>query len=78
LDGQRVDPGYVYALASTPCENVLQQVRKRYGDQVQALFPDDHDLVALRAEAYIGEPIIDGEGKVVGLIVLVGRRPLAY
>ena len=78
LDGQRVDPGHVYALAGTPCENVLQQVRKCYGDQVQALFPDDQDLVALRAEAYIGEPIIDGEGKVVGLIVLVGRRPLAY
>jgi diguanylate cyclase (GGDEF)-like protein/PAS domain S-box-containing protein len=78
LDGQRVDPGYVYALAGTPCENVLQQVRKCYGDQVQALFPDDQDLVALRAQAYIGEPISDGEGKVVGLIVLVSRRPLDY
>ncbi len=78
LDGQRVDPGYVYTLAGTPCENVLQQVRKCYGDQVRALFPDDQDLVALRAEAYIGEPIIDGEGKVVGLIVLVSRRPLHY
>jgi diguanylate cyclase (GGDEF)-like protein/PAS domain S-box-containing protein len=78
LDGQRLDPGYVYALAGTPCENVLQQVRKCYGDQVQALFPDDQDLVTLRASAYIGEPIIDGDGQVVGLIVLVSRRPLSY
>jgi diguanylate cyclase (GGDEF)-like protein/PAS domain S-box-containing protein len=78
LDGQRLDPGYVYALAGTPCENVLQQVRKCYGDQVQALFPDDQDLVTLNAEAYIGEPIIDGQGKVAGLIVLVSRRPLSY
>jgi diguanylate cyclase (GGDEF)-like protein/PAS domain S-box-containing protein len=75
-DGKLLEPGYVYALAGTPCENVLQQARKCYGDHVQTLFPQDPDLVTLRAEAYIGEPILDGAGRVVGLIVLVSRQPL--
>ncbi len=77
-DGQLLEPGYVYALTGTPCENVLQQARKCYGDHVQTMFPRDPDLVALHAQAYIGEPILDGAGRVVGLIVLVARQPMPY
>ena len=77
-EGERVEPGYVYALAGTPCENVLQQARKCYGDDVQELYPQDRDLTALQARAYIGEPVIDGQGRVVGLIALVSRKPMPY
>jgi PAS domain S-box-containing protein len=77
LDGRRVEPGYVYALPGTPCENVLQGARKCYSDHVQQLFPHDHDLTDLDAHSYIGEPIIDGSGRTVGLIALVRRQPLA-
>jgi PAS domain S-box-containing protein len=76
LDGKRLDPGNVYALSGTPCENVLQRSHRCYADHVQQLFPADHDLVELNAEGYIGEPIIDNSGQVLGLIVLVSRRPL--
>jgi PAS domain S-box-containing protein len=76
LDGKPIEPGYVYALPGTPCENVLQRAHKCYGDRVQQLFPRDHDLVVLHAEGYIGEPIVDAAGQVLGLIVLVSRQPL--
>ncbi len=76
LDGKPLDPGYVYALPGTPCENVLQRAHKCYVDRVQQRFPLDQDLVQLHAEGYIGEPIIDSNGQVLGLIVLVSRRPL--
>ena len=76
LDGKPLDPGYVYALPGTPCENVLQRAHKCYSDRVQQRFPLDQDLVQLHAEGYIGEPIIDSSGQVLGLIVLVSRRPL--
>lgn len=76
LDGKRLEPGYVYALAGTPCENVMQRAHRCYADHVQQLFPADHDLVELQAEGYIGEPIIANNGEVLGLIVLVSRRPL--
>ncbi|MEW6513134.1 MAG: PAS domain S-box protein [Pseudomonadota bacterium] len=76
LDGKRIEPGYVYELPGTPCENVLQYAHKCYSDHVQQLFPRDHDLAELKAEGYIGEPIIDSTGAVLGLIVLVSRWPL--
>ena len=76
LDGKPIDPGYVYPLAGTPCENVTRRAHKCYGDRVQQLFPRDHDLETLRAEGYIGEPIVDNAGQVLGLIVLVSRRAL--
>ncbi len=76
LDGQRVDPGYVYALPGTPCETVLQHAHQCYSERVQQLFPFDQDLVTLQAQGYIGEPILDTTGAVLGLIVLVSRQPI--
>ncbi len=76
-DGAPVAPGHVYALAGTPCEHVLRRSHQCHGEQVRQRFPDDLDLAELDAEAYVGEPIADASGQVLGLIVLVSRRPLA-
>ena len=76
LDGKIIDPGYIYPLRGTPCKNVLEKVHKCYSDHVRELFPQDIDLVNLQAESYIGEPIVDNNGMVIGLIVLIGRRKL--
>lgn len=76
LDGKNVEPGYVYALESTPCENVVAHEHKCYAKEVQKLFPKDHDLVDLDAQGYIGEPINDADAEAIGLIVLVSRRKL--
>ncbi len=76
LDGRLIEPGYVYCLAGTPCENVLGLTRKCYPHDVQSQFPADADLVTLGAESYVGEPILDDRGRPLGLIVLVMRRPL--
>lgn len=76
LDGKNVEPGYIYALRSTPCENVVAHEHKCYAKEVQKLFPKDHDLVDLHAQGYIGEPINDANGEAIGLIVLVSRHTL--
>ena len=77
-DGRLLDGGYVYALACTPCENVVNIVHKCYADHVQSLFPQDKDLEILGAKSYVEEPILDGEGHAVGLIVLVARHVMEY
>ncbi len=76
LDGRLIEPGYVYCLAGTPCENVVGLTHKCYPHNVQSLFPNDADLVTLGAESYVGEPILDNQGRPFGLIVLAMRRPL--
>jgi diguanylate cyclase (GGDEF)-like protein/PAS domain S-box-containing protein len=76
LNGEFIEPGYVYALPGTPCEHVVSHDHKCYADHVQELFPDDHDLSDLHAEGYIGEPIDNDKGEAIGLIVLVSSKPL--
>jgi diguanylate cyclase (GGDEF)-like protein/PAS domain S-box-containing protein len=76
LDGEQMEPGYVYSLPGTPCEHVVEHDHKCYLAHVRELFPEDHDLSDLHAEGYIGEPINDSSGNAIGLIVLVSRVPL--
>lgn len=77
LDGHLCDTERSYPLAGTPCESVIHH-RQRccHARDVQQRFPEDADLASLQAEAYLGEPILDSNGSLLGLIVLASRRPL--
>lgn len=77
LDGKRLEPGDEYDLAETPCGRVVSSAKHCcYDSGIQHLFPNDKALTSLGAEAYIGEPIFDNTGKLIGLIVLVSRKPI--
>lgn len=67
---------YRYALAGTPCENVIGKTSCLYREGVQALFPDDCRLAEMQAESYLGIPLSDSTGRPIGLIAVLGRRPL--
>ncbi|MBL8487893.1 MAG: PAS domain S-box protein [Rhodocyclaceae bacterium] len=73
-DGAALPGGHVYALAGTPCAHVLEGASVCIEADVCALYPDDADLTALEAQAYVGEGVADGEGRIVGLVVLVYRH----
>jgi formate hydrogenlyase transcriptional activator len=47
-----------------------------YPTGIQSLFPDDHLLVTWRAEGYLGTPLRDGGGNVLGHIAVLDDRPL--
>src|SRR5262249_48696141 len=47
-----------------------------YGKDVQRLFPDDQDLVALGAESYLGVPVLDPSGPLVGHLVILDDQPM--
>jgi len=65
-----------YALASTPCDEVLSQGLCVYPDRVQELFPRDEMLVEMGARSYLGAPMIDSQGRELGHIAIVNRYPL--
>ena len=75
LDGKPI-PNWTYDLGNTPCRDVMQVKRRCIESGVQAAYPLDEDLRRMGAEAYVGEPLIDREGKAFGLIVGVRRTPL--
>ncbi len=62
-----------YALADTPCDNVITKKRTCiFEADVQCTFPKDLMLVDLGAEGYVGAPLLDSQGKPLGIISVLG------
>jgi len=74
LDGKEVT-GFSYTLKGTPCENVTEKGYCHYPDDAINLFPHSKDLVELNIRAYIGTPLNDAEGRVIGVLCALFRRP---
>jgi PAS domain S-box-containing protein len=66
-----------YALGDTPCGDVVGQKVCCFPASVTRLFPRDQALQDLRAESYIGVTLWGHDGQPIGLIAVIGRRPLA-
>jgi PAS domain S-box-containing protein len=77
-DGQAVE-GYEYNLEGTPCEQVVvvDQQLCAYPCGIQQQFPKDTYLGDIRAEAYMGLPLIGANGQILGLISVISRQPIA-
>jgi len=66
-----------YALKDTPCGEVVGKTVCCYTDRVRHLFPQDIVLQEMKAESYVGTTLWDSDGKAIGLIAVIGRKPLA-
>lgn len=66
-----------YRVAATPRQAVLYSQKICYYQQsLRSLFPNALDLVELNAESYIGVPLIDDEGTVLGLLSVLDIKPM--
>ena len=65
-----------YNLAGTPCAHVVEQNVCSYSSGVRELFPHDEMLGQVGAEGYVGSPMVDSNGRCLGLICAVTRQPL--
>jgi formate hydrogenlyase transcriptional activator len=66
-----------YDVAGTPCETVFEGRVAHYERGVQERFPADRDLVELGVESYLGLPMFDGSGQVIGHLVALDDKPMA-
>ena len=71
-----ITPNMRYALKGTPCENVMGQRLCVYRHGVQQLFPEDTLLRELGVDSYIGIPLWDSTGRSIGLIAVMGNKPI--
>jgi formate hydrogenlyase transcriptional activator len=67
-----------YSLAGTPCALVVQQQVCSFESGVQRLFPQDAMLAAVKAEGYVGAPMLDSAGRWLGLICAITKQPLRH
>ncbi len=66
-----------YNRSGTPCEQVKHQKKMCYYPQnVQEHFPDYPGLVTLGAVCYLGVPLLDTNGGVIGTLCVLDDKPL--
>ncbi|MBI4527364.1 MAG: sigma 54-interacting transcriptional regulator [Deltaproteobacteria bacterium] len=76
MDGQWIS-GYEFDIAGTPCEKVIENADLvHFPDNLIALFPDDPYLEPLNAVSYMGMPLVDIDGRILGHLAVVDRRPM--
>jgi len=66
----------IFLLHGTPCEAVVGGEICCYPERLQSLFPEDKDLVTLRAESYLGVPLREISGEVLGHLVVMDDKPI--
>ncbi|MGA2062590.1 MAG: response regulator, partial [Thermoguttaceae bacterium] len=72
----KFDDNEAYALKDTPCGDVVGKTICCFPKDVCKLFPKDAALRNLKAESYVGATLWSFDGKPIGLIALIGRKPL--
>jgi PAS domain S-box-containing protein len=65
-----------FELAGTPCEEVLHGSLCHHPTNVYRRFPNDEALVEMGIESYLGVPLRDAEGEVLGHLAVFDERPM--
>lgn len=65
-----------YTLHDTPCGEVAGKTICTFEAGVRHLFPKDQVLQDMKAESYLGITLFDSREKAIGLIAVIGRKPL--
>lgn len=65
-----------YDLASTPCEKVLAGQCCYYPESVQKRFPQDQELINLGVVSYLGIPLLDSTGQILGHLCVMDTKPM--
>src|SRR5262245_17933299 len=74
--GENFGEDVTFTLRGTPCEKVIAGEICCYLERLQSLFPEDQDFVALRAESYMGVPLHDSSGEILGHLVVMDDKPM--
>ncbi|HEY9601737.1 MAG TPA: GAF domain-containing protein, partial [Allocoleopsis sp.] len=74
--GEGFSENVTYLLAGTPCEYVVGGEVCCYPERIQSLFPEDQDLVDLHIESYLGIPLHDSSGNILGHLAVMDDKPM--
>ncbi len=76
LHGQFIET-YAQPIDGTPCEVVVTaQKLVHYPDRVLEIFPDEPDLRSIQAVSYLGVPLLDTDGTLMGHLAVLDTKPL--
>jgi len=67
---------FEWTLAGTPCAEVVHGALCHFPSGVRQVFPDDRPLVEWGIESYLGVPLRDPQGTVIGHVAVFDERPM--
>lgn len=68
---------YEFQLQDSPCERVLKERQLFHvRDNILNLFPKDPDLKNIGASSYLGMPLFDTDGSILGNLAVLDTRPM--
>ena len=76
-DGSIVD-NFSYALADTPCADVLDGELCSHANNVHLAYPDDELLQQMGIRGYAGAPLLDSSGQPLGILVVLYRQSMVF
>jgi GAF domain-containing protein len=65
-----------YEVKGTPCEIAIGGDRSYHPRDLQSRFPDDRNLVEIGAQSYLGLPLVDAAGDVLGHLAVLDVKPM--
>ena len=75
--GQRCEKNYEYEVADAPCGQVVREEKLFYcREGVQEQFPECRSLGDLSAVSYMGAPLFDSTGRLIGSLCIIDDKPL--
>jgi PAS domain S-box-containing protein len=76
MEGQWVED-YEVDIAGTPCERVIDTAKLvHFPDRILDLFPHSEDIKTTGAVSYLGVPLQDTDGHILGHMAVIDRRPI--
>jgi len=76
LNGSFVE-NFEYAVAGTPCAQVVEDRKLIHlPERLLELYPGDPDVRAINAVSYLGVPLLDTGGEVMGHLSVLDTKPL--
>ncbi len=72
-----VSSGWEHPVHGTPCEAVIQEVRLvHYPDKLASLYPDVTPVKLQGVVSYLGVPLCDVDGQIIGNLAVMDRVPM--
>ncbi len=76
MDNQWVH-NYAVDIAGTPCERVIETGELvHFPDRILEIYPEEEELRAAGAVSYMGVPLQDIDGRILGHMAVIDRRPI--
>jgi PAS domain S-box-containing protein len=75
--GKGLEKNYEYDVADAPCGQVLREEKLFYcRERVQERFPECRSLGDLNAVSYMGSPLFNSAGQLIGSLCIIDNKPL--